>query len=74
MFSGDVMKQKLFLFFGFLAVLNFGVHAQAAKSKTEPLTVGAVAPDFTLSDQNGKLVTLSRAKSALVLVFYRGYW
>jgi cytochrome oxidase Cu insertion factor (SCO1/SenC/PrrC family) len=68
------MKLNILLFFGFLAVLNFGIYAQNAKSKTEPLTVGKTAPDFTLSDQNGKQVTLSKAKKPVVLVFYRGYW
>lgn len=41
-----------------------------------PISVGEVAPDFTLEDQNGQRVTLSdaRGKSPVVLVFYRGYW
>jgi peroxiredoxin len=35
-----------------------------------------VAPDFTLSDERGRKVTLSeaRGKAPVVLVFYRGYW
>jgi len=38
--------------------------------------IGDVAPDFSLTDQNGKTVKLSEAvKTApVVLVFYRGYW
>jgi cytochrome oxidase Cu insertion factor (SCO1/SenC/PrrC family) len=68
------MKLKIILFFAFLLVLNFGVQAQNAKSKTEPLKVGETAPDFTLNDQNGKSATLSKAKKPVVLVFYRGYW
>ncbi|CAN5280935.1 hypothetical protein BH20ACI1_BH20ACI1_10400 [soil metagenome] len=44
------------------------------RSKTEPLKVGEVAPDFSLFDQNGKKVTLSEAKNPVILVFYRGYW
>ena len=41
-----------------------------------PISIGEVAPDFTLEDQNGRTVTLSdaRGKSPVVLVFYRGYW
>ena len=37
---------------------------------------GSLAPDFTLQDQDGKLVTLTsfRGKKKVVLVFYRGYW
>ncbi len=46
----------------------------AAKVNTEPLKVGDTAPDFTLNDQNGKPVQLSKAASPVVLVFYRGYW
>lgn len=68
------MKQKIFLLFSFFAVLNLGIYAQTAKSRTEPLNAGDTAPDFTLSDQNGKRVTLSKAKKPAVLVFYRGYW
>ncbi len=44
------------------------------KSNTEPLKVGEIAPDFTLNDQTGKPIQLSKAKSPVVLVFYRGYW
>jgi hypothetical protein len=42
--------------------------------------VGEAAPDFTIPDVNGKLVTLSSLYSAggkkqwVLLVFYRGYW
>jgi cytochrome oxidase Cu insertion factor (SCO1/SenC/PrrC family) len=64
----------MLLLFTLLLILNFGAAAQNAKSKTEPLKVGATAPDFTLSDQNGRQATLSKAKKPVVLVFYRGYW
>lgn len=48
----------------------------AAATRAEPLAVGEVAPDFTLSDERGRKVTLSeaRGKAPVVLVFYRGYW
>ena len=41
-------------------------------SAPNPLTVGDVAPDFTLRDQNGAPVTLSEltAEKNVVLVFY----
>lgn len=68
------MKQKLIFILCLLIVFSAGIYAQTAKSRTEPLKVGAVAPDFTLTDQNGKRVTLSKAKNPTVLVFYRGYW
>jgi len=39
------------------------------------IAAGAVAPDFTLLDQERKPVTLSAARGhKVVLVFYRGYW
>jgi len=39
------------------------------------LRLGLQAPDFTLSDQNGKTISLSAARGhKVVLVFYRGYW
>lgn len=47
---------------------------QTVRSRTEPLKVGQIASDFTLTDENGKQVTLSKAKQPVVLVFYRGYW
>lgn len=44
--------------------------------RAEPVSVGQVAPDFTLEDMQGNPVTLSamRGKMTTVLVFYRGYW
>jgi cytochrome oxidase Cu insertion factor (SCO1/SenC/PrrC family) len=40
------------------------------------LAKGDIAPDFTLNDQNGKSVKLSKLvkKMPVVLVFYRGFW
>ena len=40
------------------------------------VTVGAMAPDFTLAKHGGGTTTLSsmRGKKNVVLVFYRGYW
>ncbi|MEP6904074.1 MAG: peroxiredoxin family protein [Actinomycetota bacterium] len=68
------MKLKIFLFVALLAIFSFAVQAQNAKSKTEPITAGATAPDFTLNDQNGKAVTLSKVGKNTILVFYRGFW
>jgi peroxiredoxin len=47
-----------------------------AQTRSSPVAVGDVAPDFTLADHRGGKVTLSeaRSKSPVVLVFYRGYW
>jgi cytochrome oxidase Cu insertion factor (SCO1/SenC/PrrC family) len=68
------MKLKIFLSISLLAIFSLTAQAQNAKSRTEPLKVGATAPDFTLNDQNGKPVTLSKAGKPTILVFYRGYW
>jgi cytochrome oxidase Cu insertion factor (SCO1/SenC/PrrC family) len=50
--------------------------AAAAQQRTKPVAVGEQAPDFTLTDQNGRSHSLAaeRGKRAVVLVFYRGYW
>ena len=38
-------------------------------------TVGQMAPDFTLEDQEGRKRTLSAERGKpVVLVFYRGHW
>jgi len=68
------MKSKIFLLVALLAIFSFSAWAQNAMSKTEPLAVGATAPDFTLNDQSGKAVTLSKVGKTTVLVFYRGFW
>ena len=66
----------------FLAILLLSVmvtvnsQSPTASVRSAPIGIGDVAPDFTLSDQNGQRITLSKArgKSPVVLVFYRGYW
>jgi len=43
---------------------------------TGRVTVGSIAPDFTLDALAGPPITLSeyRGKKNIILVFYRGYW
>ena len=67
------MKQ---LFFAAAVLLVLASHSlsQTAQTRTEPLKAGATAPDFTLTDTNGRSVKLSAIKRPTVLVFYRGYW
>lgn len=70
--------------FGVLALALFGlfcwgsfVFAQRVPSASGAPRVGQPAPDFTLADTGGKLVTLSelrKANHAVLLIFYRGYW
>ena len=60
-----------------LFALLFTASALAgAADRAGPVAVGEVAPDFTLTDQNGRSHSLSaeRGKRPVVLVFYRGYW
>ena len=76
------MKMKRYLI---LIMISFVVLAAQARVKlqkldhpdTAPLiTVGMVAPDFTLEDTKGQKVNLAAEsnKQTVVLVFYRGYW
>ena len=48
----------------------------ATAKRNAPVSVGDVAPDFTLEDRDGRAVALSSEwkKRPLVLIFYRGYW
>ncbi len=63
-----------------IALLSLSVTAIAQSPPTPqrsaPISVGDVAPNFTLEDQNKNKVTLAdaRHKGPVVLVFYRGYW
>ena len=47
-----------------------------AAERAGPVAIGEIAPDFTLTDQNGRKQNLAaeRGKRPVVLVFYRGYW
>lgn len=58
----------------FVLFAAFGISAQTAR--TAAITTGDIAPDFTLSDNSGKQITLSKAvkDAPVVLVFYRGSW
>jgi len=59
----------------FVLCAALGAFAQTT-ARTEAVKVGDTAPDFTLSDNSGKQITLSEAvKTApVVLVFYRAAW
>ena len=56
------------------ATFNF-VLARIPEAHTT-LRVGERPPDFTLTDADGRSVSLAeyRGKKPVVLVFYRGYW
>ena len=65
---------KIFLTVMMAAAITTDLIAQTTRAT--PITVGEMAPDFTLEDHHGRKTTLSesRGKSPVVLVFYRGYW
>jgi len=67
------MSKTLSLFFICAALTASTAFGQA---REKPVTVGDMAPDFTLTDQNGQKRSLSaeRGKRPVVLVFYRGHW
>lgn len=53
-----------------LVALGWGWWRSAAAEEFVPLRVGQAAPDFTLKDQTGKLVTLSQFRDQHVVVLY----
>lgn len=50
--------------------------AGMAATDLDRIKVGQVAPDFALTNMDGKQISLSdfRGKKNVVLVFYRGQW
>ena len=57
-----------------MSIAIAGQTAAASRSKTDPIKVGDIAPDFTLIDDGGKSIKMSKDKKKTLLVFYRGYW
>lgn len=68
------------MFLQFIALCGVSIALSSPRAteqnRTSPVTVGEMAPDFTLADHQGQKITLSeaRAKSPVIIVFYRGYW
>ena len=73
---GPILAILGIFMFGFFSYVFFYVLRQVPPSTAAP-RVGQKAPEFTLSDQDGKDVSLrdlaSRSK-AVALIFYRGFW
>lgn len=68
--------------FGFFVFITFIASRWMPAAQGAP-QVGRAAPEFTLPDTDGRLVSLSellstpvngRAPKGVLLVFYRGYW
>ncbi len=73
---GPILAVLGILMFGFFSYVFFYVLRQVPPSAGAP-RVGQKAPDFTLSDQDGKDVSLQGLVStskAVALIFYRGFW
>ena len=74
--SGAVLSVLSVAVFGLFCYVNFSA-AKDLPSANAALHAGQRAPDFTLSDANGKPVKLSemlKNNRAALLIFYRGYW
>ena len=73
---GPILATLGILMFGLFSYVFFYELRQVPPSTGAP-RVGQTAPEFTLSDQDGKDVSLhdliSRSK-AVALIFYRGFW
>jgi hypothetical protein len=73
---GPILATLGILMFGLFSYVLFYELRQVPPSIGAP-RVGQKAPEFTLSDQDGKGVSLndlvSRSK-AVALIFYRGFW
>lgn len=72
------MKIKI-IFTLFVLLAGFASISSAQKQmmkRDKPISVGEVANNFTLEDENKNKVTLSdsKDKEVVVLVFYRGSW
>jgi cytochrome oxidase Cu insertion factor (SCO1/SenC/PrrC family) len=76
--AGTILAVVSVALVGFFVQATFIGARRVPASKGAP-QVGSRAPDFTLPDQDGNPVTLSRVllegkPRAVVLVFYRGFW
>ena len=73
---GPILAMLAILMFGLFSYVLFYELREVPPSTRAP-RVGQQAPEFTLSDQDGKDVSLrdliSRSK-AVALIFYRGFW
>ena|ERR1044072_458175 len=73
---GPILSMLAILMFALLSYVLFYELGQLPPSTGAP-RVGQKAPEFTLSDQDGKDVALTELVSkskAVALIFYRGFW
>ncbi len=65
--------RNFFISLVFLIVFSFAINAQTApKPPATHLKIGDAAPEFTLTDTDGKTIKLSdfKGKKSVVLAFY----
>ena len=74
--SGIILGALSLVIIGLFCYGIFGLTKGLPSAANAPRS-GMQAPDFTLSDVNGKPVALSgllKNNRAVLLIFYRGYW
>jgi ABC-type transport system involved in cytochrome c biogenesis permease subunit len=74
--SGIILGALSLAIFGLFCFGTFYI-ARTLPSGQTALRVGQQAPDFALTDVDGRQVSLSQlqqGKRAVLLIFYRGYW
>jgi len=71
-----IRRSLLFTMLAALLSSTWAFTAAAAEPAARRITTGDIAPDFTLTDHEGRTRSLSaeRGKRPVVLVFYRGHW
>ena len=59
-----------------VAVTSLSEPGAPPPTRSQPLTVGARAPDFTLPDRRGRKTSLAKLLETgpVAIVFYRGHW
>jgi len=73
---GSILVTLAILMFGFFSYVLFYELREVPPSTGAP-RLGQKAPEFTLSDQDGKdlsLHDLGSKSKAVALIFYRGFW
>lgn len=80
--AGAILTTLSVVIFAFFIFATFIMAKRLPASNSAP-QISQKAPDFTLSDTNGKLISLAEllaspingnAPKGVLLVFYRGYW